>query len=371
MLLAALVASLAHAPARAAATDSEVVGTRRAVRLEVLGPADEASQLSSSLSELFGRIAVELEASPTDADANRSDAAGGAAVVAEVDLREPGVALVRLAWGSAPFGEPRVVPQRDSRAVLLEEAALVVYAGSETLFNEAFASTPPPLPPPLVVPTAPTLDPSSPPPPPRQPRADRSPSHERSAQRATPWLMEGAMLVGARAYARNASTVTGFALGARGQLGEGRWSPGAWLLGEYHFPFSGRQRGVELATSVWSARIEPSLELVRHGAFTLELGAGGGADIFVLAPVSSSPGVLPGPHRSDASLLLSALLAGSLRTSGASRVVLAATLDYDLEPRRYLVAQGGQSWVILEPWKVRPALALGFLFEIAGGGRQP
>jgi hypothetical protein len=47
---------------------------------------------------------------------------------------------------------------------------------------------------------------------------------------------------------------------------------------------------------------------------------------------------------------------------------LAATLDYDLQPRRYVVAQGGGSSVILEPWKVRPALSVGFLFEMAGGG---
>ena len=179
------------------------------------------------------------------------------------------------------------------------------------------------------------------------------------------------MLVSARSYASNATTVTGFGLGARGQVGDGPWSPGLWLLGEFHFPFSGRERGVELATTVWSVRIEPSLELFRETAFTLELGAGGGADVFALAPVASEPGASRGPHRNDVSALLSTFIAGTLRTGTASRVVLAATLDYDLTHRRYLVAQGGQSWVILEPWRVRPALALGFLFDIAGERRRP
>ncbi len=371
ILLTLAVVSLPLGQARANATDSGESAPRRAVRLEVLGSADEAVQLRTSLGELFGRIAMELESPATGAEPAVTPPVGEATVVAQVDLRDPGVALVRLAWSSAPFGEPRVVPQRGSRSVLLEEAALVVYAGSESLFNEAFAGTPPPAPPPLAEPTPSSPEPPKPPPPPPQPRRDRSRHHAREAAVPTPWLLEGAMLVSSRAYAKNATMVGGFGLGARGQVGEGRWRPGCWLLGEFHFPFSGREQGVELTTTVWSVRIEPSLELIRQTAFSLELGVGGGADVFAVAPVSSTPGASPGSRRSDVSVLLSAVAAGTLRTGSASRLVLAAMLDYDLQHRRYLVAQGGQSFAILEPWRVRPALALGFLFDIARERPRP
>jgi hypothetical protein len=345
---------------------------RRTVRLEVLGSADEAEQLRVSLGELFGRMAVTLEPSPAGGEPGGATASDGAAIVAQVDLRDPGVALVRLAWASTPFGESRTVPQRGSRTVLLEETALVVYAGSESLFNEGFASTPPPAPPPLVEP-APSAEPPPPPPVPQERETRRSPERSQSRRAApslTPWLLEGAMLVGSRAFASNASMVTGFGLGARWHVGASPWIPGGWLLGEFHFPFSGRQQGVELSTSVWSLRLEPSLELLRQGGFRLELGVGGGADVFVLAPTSSPTGATSTGHRRDVSPIVAGLVAGSLATSSASRVVLAATFDYDLAPRRYLVAQGAQSWVLLEPWRFRPALSLGFLFEVASGGAK-
>jgi hypothetical protein len=205
-------------------------------------------------------------------------------------------------------------------------------------------------------------------PPQAQPKgADHAEKRAVRAGTATPWSAEAAMLAGFRAYTRDANTVMGFGLGVRGHVGEGRFIPAAWLLGQFHFPFSETNGSVELSTSVWSVRCFPSVDLWRSGRVRLELGLGGGADIFVVTPLSSSPEPALGPHRQDASAVLSALVAGSLALSPVSRLVLAATLDYDLQPRRYVV-EGAESPVILEPWKVRPALSVGFLFEMAGGG---
>lgn len=372
---AALVSLATCGMARAATPEETHLAVQRTVRVTVRGSAEEAEQLRAALGELFGRISVDLELSlapsPLDPSAiagesNTPEPAESDAVVAEIDLRAPDAAVVRLTGPGAASGDVRSVPQRASRALLLEETALVVYAGSESLLDAAppVAASPPdeakaiePAPPPvLAAPAAP-----------RRP-ADQAITPASHDHAGAPWLVEGTMLVGARAYTSDDATVTGFGLGLRGRVGRGRWMPSVWVFGEFHVPFRETTQGVELSTSVWSVRLEPSVELVRTGAFRLELGAGAGADIFVLSPVTRTPGAELGTVRHDASAVLASLLAASLKTGRASRVVLAAMLDYDLAPRRYLVRQGAETYVLLEPWRFRPALCLGFAFEAAAGG---
>jgi hypothetical protein len=364
-----LVGAFFAAPAGARAlVDEPSTGdfaAQRLVRLEVFGSATEAEQLRASLSESFGRISVALEFVVSDGEPARVESPDDARIVVQVDLRRPGVAEVRLARAGEPFGEARAVPQRESRELLLEETALVIYTATESLLNEGREVPPPPLP----APSTTEVAVPAPPPVPRAPTVERD-SLQKPVPQATPWLVEGAMLVSARAYADDASVVPGFGLGVRTRVGAGRFVPAFWVRGEYHFPFTQTTQGVQLSTTVWSFRVEPALDLVRHGAFALELGAGGGADIFVVSPVSSAAGVELSPERRDVSGIVSALLAASLETGNATRVVLTATLDYDLAPRSYSVAQGDERWVLLEPWRVRPALALGFLFD-AAGRRQP
>lgn len=342
--------------------------TSRIVRLDVLGSPEETAQLRAALVEQFGRIGVELEALPGDGE-HASPA--GTTVVAEVDLRDAAVARVRLASRGGPPGPFRVIALRESRVVLLEEAALVVYAGSESLLDEAAgtrtngpameqteAAAP--------AATATALPRALPPPPPATPKA----SAPRDPPVPTPWAVQGALLMGARAYESDALAVLGLGLGARASVGRGRWVPGMWAFGEFHFPFSATSGPVELSTSVWSLRVEPSIDVVRTSAFRLELCAGGGADVFVAAPVSSAADVELSGHQQDVSGVLSTMLAASVATTGASRVVFAAMLDYDLAPRRYVVMQGDRSMTILQPWRLRPAISIGFLFEMARGGTQ-
>jgi len=374
--VAALLALAACGSARAATPEPTQVVARRTVRVVVWGSADEAEQLRAALGELFGRISVDLELSlapsPLDpgastVDGGTPDPAEGNVVLAEVDLRASDAAVVRLSGTGAAGGDVRSVPQRASRALLLEETALVVYTGSESLLDTS---------PPAAAPPAPQAKAIAPKTPPvlAAPAAPGRPMDQGIPNAAhdhagTPWLVEGTMLVGARAFTSDDATVTGFGLGVRGRVGRGRWVPSVWLFGEFHVPFRETAEGVELSTSVWSVRFEPSFELVRAGAFRVELGAGAGADVFVLSPVTQDPGAELGTARHDASAVLASLLAASLATGRASRVVLAAMLDYDLARRRYLVQQGSETYVLLEPWRFRPALCLGFAFEAAGGGK--
>ncbi|HEV8549764.1 MAG TPA: hypothetical protein VGQ57_12065 [Polyangiaceae bacterium] len=365
-----LVLCLASAPRVAAANGDEPApqAARRVVRLEVLGTPEDCEALRGALSELLSRIGVELESTSS------AGASGGLGetpeVVAAVDLRASEEATVRLARGGAPLGPPRSVARRDSREVLLEETALVVYSGSESLL-EPPASPPPlpsnPEPPAPVAPPSPPLEPKSFV---RAPEADRPVPAAPSERAGAPWVVEGTALVSANWLASDSGAVTGFGLGARGHVGASRWLPAAWLHGKFQLPFRTSQRGVELSTSVWSVRLEAMVELLRAGAFRLETGAGGGVDVFVATPVSSVPGAELGTDRHDVSPVLSLLLAGSVATSRASRLLLAATLDDDLDPHRYVVAQGGERHAILEPLRLRPALSVGFCFEMAGAGRR-
>jgi hypothetical protein len=373
LLLFASVAATRSASALPVLAQVAPPTTHRVVRLDVLGSREEAAQLRATLVEQFGRIRVELAPLPGESENGALLPVERAAIAAEVDLRDPTVARVRLTVIGGPPGEPRLVALRESRAVLLEEVALVVYAGSESLLDEVAtqgaqspatdraeegtpATSPPPAAP--VIPAAP-------------PAAEKPRVRHEQPPASLPWVVEGSILVGARAYERDALAVWGLSLGARAGIGHGRWVPGAWLLGEFHFPFSATSGAVELTTSVWSVRLEPSIDLVQNGLFRLELGAGGGADVFVIAPVSSAPEVELGGHRQDVSAVLATMLAASLATTSGSRFVLAATLDYDLAPRRYLVVHGEQSTPILQPWRFRPAISVGFLFEMARGGGHP
>jgi len=283
--LAAIVGATA-APTHASAQEVASVAQRRVVRLEVLGTPEEAAQLRASLSELFGRIAVVLEPLPSGTESGEAPL-GGTLVVAQVELREPGMAIVRLARVGAAATESRSVPQRESRALLLEEAALVVYTATESLLEEALPP-PPVVAPSPIAPETPAVVAAQPAPPPRAepPRADHAETSASRAGKSTPFSAEAAMLAGFRAYTSDASTVTGFGLGVRGRVGEGRFIPAAWLLGQFYFPFSETNGSVELSTSVWSVRCFPSLDLWRSGPVRLELGVGGGVDIFVVTPLS-------------------------------------------------------------------------------------
>jgi hypothetical protein len=343
------------------------------VHLEVLGTTDEAEQLSASLRELLRRISVELELVPTGA--GLPDTGGASDLVVEVDLRDPGLARVRLGRPGAPLGEPRGIAQRHSRELLLEETALVVYAASESLLAEAPSSasyeleSPPPPPPPPPPPVAPPPATAHPIAAPRRPVPAPRPPTARHRE-AAPWLAEGLAVVGARWYASGTGAATGLGLGARTHFGASPWLPALWLRGDFHLPFRASHESVELSTSVWSLRLEPTVELAGRGSFRLEAGVGAGFDVFVLAPVASAPAASGGDRR-DVSPLLSALVAGSLTAGRSSRVVLAAMLDYDLAPRRYVIAQGGAHVGLLEPFRLRPGLALGILFELAGTERRP
>ena len=336
----------------------------RSVEVRVAGPPEEARALQDSLAELMRRLDLELHVTSVDSlpEPAWSSLPPDTAVDVRVDLRQPDAALVTL---SSPHGggptDPRRVPWRDSRELLVEETALVVYAGTESLLDEGPAEPPAPLP--KATPAALAVTVSKPAP------ADARTEPPRVAGQPAPWVIQAAMFAGAQTFASDDLAVPGFGVGARTHVGRA-WLPGWWLLGAVHFPSKKTRPPVELTTNVWSLRLVPTFQLGHGSAWSFELGAGGGVDIFSMAvalvPGAAAPAAKLADNLRGTSALVSAMGAASFGSARSSLLVLAATLDGDLTPRRYVVVSPANRSTLLQWLPLRPALTLGFSFDAAG-----
>jgi hypothetical protein len=64
--------------------------------------------------------------------------------------------------------------------------------------------------------------------------------------------------------------------------------------------------------------------------------------------------------------MLGALAMVRFGVARTADVFLAMTGDVDLAPHRYVLVRGSRTEQVFEPWRVRPALAFGFTFDVAG-----
>lgn len=116
-----------------------------------------------------------------------------------------------------------------------------------------------------------------------------------------------------------------------------------------------------------SLRLGPTLWR-RLGPLELSLGVGGGADLLVAATSSSDvPAQFVREGRADVAPFASAWLGVAVPVTAGVGVSLRALLDVDPAKRRYLAAVAGERTVLLEPWRVRPALQLGVTFDLLPG----
>ena len=68
--------------------------------------------------------------------------------------------------------------------------------------------------------------------------------------------------------------------------------------------------------------------------------------------------------------VVSGLASAKLRLSRAAAVFVAAALDVDLAPHRYVTEDGPRTTTFFEPARVRPAAFLGLSFSLVGGPRD-
>jgi hypothetical protein len=361
-LLAGSLSGAAIGTARAApeVAPTQPAVARPRVAVVVSGPVEDAQALGESLRELLHRLGLELELSDVDQFASTEPwQAVPPEVVVRVwiDVRQPDAALITLSdRRSGRIGLTRLVPRRGSRGLLLEETALVVHAETESLLSE-----------PVPAPAATSAVPSPVAP---QPEPSAAPAHETVPSGPTPWKIDALTFAEGQALAADSGLVFGAGAGARGHLGRSVWVPGLWLLGAYHAPFGQKNLPVQLNVSVWSARLLPTLRTAGQHRFALEFGLGGGVDWFLI-----SPGVTEGvsqldANRSDLSPIAETLLALHVAVSQTTRLVLGATLDWDLHPRSYF-AEGATRDVLIRMHQFRPGLTIGVSFDIAQSAEAP
>jgi len=327
--------------------------SRHVVDVVIAGDPDEARAAEGSLRELLRRVGLDLRVTTVDRlPAERGASSADVAARAWIDLRADNGALVEVADAQAERTfERRIVAQEGSRAVLIEDVAHVVQAAAESIASGA--PPPPPLhetPPPIVAVV----------PPPIQARVvapDTTPPRVESSS----WSLALAGFFTAAPYEHDARAVVGAGGGVR--FDAGRFA--TWAFGAYHVPFGDDSPPVPLHARVWSMRLVPTFELVDTSAFLFEAGAGAGVDVFSISPgVTSSDVMALDANRTEASPILTALLAAHVRLGASARAFVAATIDWDLDPRRYVLAPAGASSPLIAPLVVRPGVSIGFSFDV-------
>ncbi len=324
-----------------AAAGVRAQGEQGWIELAVAGSADERAALQRSLSELLGRLHLGLYPQGT-----RDDAPLASARI-ELDELECRITLT----GSGPEAKVlmfRRIARKGSTQVMAETVALIVHGAVEELLQaprHPVASTAPPEP-----------EPPLPPPP----------------SAASRLSLDLAGFAGSRAFGGGASLVVAAGATASVGLQLGRWHPALWLSAAYNTPFEANTELLRLHAEVLSFRAGPSLRLLERDDWYLEGGLGAGADLFFTDARSA---VLPpervGHDRIDAAPIGTALLAGHLSLASRVDLFLGFTLDVDLAPRRYVADLPTGRETVYEPWRVRPALVLGFDFSAIKAGGEP
>ena len=334
------LACLGAVPARA----DEARGGEVALAFE--GAEEHRVAFSASLAELLSRLGLGLAA---------AGAPGSLATVA-VDWTSPSEGVLTVSEPSGRVVLLRRLPRTEKPAVGLEAAAHIAQAVVEELREQARRK-------PFKVaqsqaPGAPGDAPVA--------ALEASSAGDGRAEQGRVALDVGAFVAG-RLFGGDAPVAFGFGLTTAVALGTVRFRPALWLHVGYHAPFENSNDWAQLTTHALAFRLVPKAGLFGGDNWRLDAGLGGGADLFISRVRSSVlPPQLLGPPRADAAPILTALVAGHLGVARSADLSLSFTLDVDLAPRRFVVNVGGSPEELFNPWRVRPALLLGFSLSPVG-----
>ncbi len=333
---------------------------RTVVDVAIAGSDREADALVTALGDRVPRLGLRmrverrLDAPPPSSWP--SDAVAGV----WIDARATDRVDVRMT-SALPDGSRRAYDRslavEGSVAVVAEEVAQVVGAELESMQASAPA-------PPRVVPAGPSETASNPPvrppPPPPPPAANRG------------FALDLLAFVSERAVSSLSGPVFGAGVAADVSVGRAPWRPSLWIGATYDARFDAMQtRQVTFDVGTTSFRLLPSVELVELQAMQVDVGVGGGLDLFQVAPlaVRGSMAVIDPPQRSLDPVLGGQLLM-RLRLASRVRMVFGFALDYDCLLRSTTVPEdrpGGHPSTF-EPWRLRPAVQFGLCVPLASGG---
>lgn len=328
--LVLLAAGLALASVCASAQPSP-----RVVQLDAIGSEADVDALASSLKDWLRAMDFELRVG------------GDGPVFAKVKVTWTDEACVVEVFDAT--GAPRrtkTLPRGGPALLVSESAALIAQAGVQELTVEARRRAPVlPVEGPVV--RAPEL------PPPAEPAFG---------------LELGAFVQG-RALDEVSPVVLGGGVQVSAVFGAATWRPAVSLLASYQGPVERESSLARLLFQSVSLRLLPGVRK-RLGVFEVEGGLGGGLDLLIANTASTAiPRQFLRRAGVDAAPFLSAGIGLRWDATPSLSVFLRVLLDVDPARRRYVSLVAGDREYLLVPWAFRPAVQLGFSFDVVGGGR--
>ncbi|WP_205633704.1 hypothetical protein [Labilithrix luteola] len=338
--------------------------SRHVVELNVTGGQDDVAVLDATIRELLGRLQLVVTHGP---------ALDRSTVLARVSVAMTSVGGARVEVIDARDGHvvmQRTVPKEGSSSITREAIAHAVQSAVEAQLLDAEAPAAEPAPAPAA-PESPSPAPAPAPTPATMPLEQAPPEAlkdvvvEKPASRST-MALDVATFGGFGPIARGSGIVprvgAGVTLASRAGV-----RPALTLIGAYALPFDNDAAFVSSRTSFVSIRALPSLQLVGFSQVAIDLSAGGGFDVLSVQPTST---VLPasalGQDTSRIDPLLTSMLTARIGIVPGVVLLASAGIDVDLSTRAYIVDNAGTRTEVLSPWRVRPAIVLGFAFTALG-----
>jgi hypothetical protein len=310
---------------------------RGRVTVTVTGAGPRVAFLASAR-ELLGRLGVALD------EAGGEGPLVGAATV-ELGTEECTISLSDQTGKLSFF---RRVPALGSPALLVEAAAHVLQSAVEELLFSGLRKprvVKAPAPPPVVEQPGPA------PAPPPQP----APGLDLAAFAGGAYLGTGAPLA------------VGAGLAVSGVVRHVTLRPALTLSAGYRPPVDIAGSAVTIALQMVTLRAVASVIVLSVARFQLELGAGGGGDLSIV--VGRLPG-LPSPRQPrtvvDVAPMATGQVTARLGVNRAAEFYVSFALDLDFNPPAFATEINGRRETIFSPWRVRPAVAIGFSFGVAG-----
>lgn len=319
------------------------------VLLVVAADPGESRELGQVVTELLGRLSVEVDVAPVDrldfAEIARPEpvTAPAAGYLARlfVDLGDPHRAVL---WFVDEGHDRILVRQLDraagSKELLREELGHILETSTEGLLAGAEIGLP-------RAEVIPLLEPK-----PKAPLVAAKKAQVKPYQIAALYEVEG--------FASPARVVHGPEASVFVRASRGVPSFGVWLTGQYRLPMhvDGSPVGARLEGGAFRALL--ALDLPVQKRVTLRFALGAGTDLVALAPESSTAtGVSLAESRLLAFAAVKAAIGVELRAS--AWLCFWGRIGVDLDPSgtRYVFERQSGEDAVLKPWPVRPAFAVG------------
>ncbi|MDP3156645.1 MAG: hypothetical protein Q8N23_28495 [Archangium sp.] len=322
------------------AVAAEPVRSSNVVLLEAVGKPVDVDALRTSLEDWLRSMQLELHL----VGVLPPPEVGGAFARVRVVWTDE-TCVVEIFGPTGLLRRRKALPRGGPALLVSEAAALVAQAGVQELSVEESRRAPPPAP----VTVAPVAE-----------------VRDVPAEAPAAFGLGLAAFLQGRGYGAVAPVVFGGGAEVTATFGEGPWHPQLSFSVAYQGPVTDEATLVSLQVQLQtiSFRVLPSLRR-KVGPFEVDFALGGGLDALIAHGTSqtvSSPSL-----RADGVDLAPFFTAGlgmRLHLTQASAVFLRAVVDLDPARRRYTVSIADQSEHLLVPWQARPALQLGFSFDL-------